>query len=123
MGICNCRKLFRLILREKALQITFAGPDLVQKSFTPTGADAVNETLNCLLLAGPSQDWGCSGRDRRLRELIVSRVESLSEAGAECSIVDGGANSEQEIGGRDGISASTATCPSGGSPENWPSPR
>ena len=39
-----------------------------------------------------------SGRNRCLRKRIVSRIESLSEAGAERAIVDGAANLEQAIG-------------------------
>jgi hypothetical protein len=37
---------------------------------------------------GLPQDWG-AGRDRRLRVCIACWVEFLSEAGAECVIVDG----------------------------------
>src|SRR5271165_6316035 len=60
------------------------------------------EVATAMSESGPSQDWGCSGRDRRLRELIVSRMEFLSEAGAERSIVDGAANLEQKIGAAPG---------------------
>ena len=48
--------------------------------------------------SGPSQHWGWSGRDRRLRVLIVGWMKSLSEAGAERAVVESAANLEQKIG-------------------------
>jgi hypothetical protein len=62
-----------------------------------TGKSARNRIASAQVLPGPSQVWG-SGGNGRLRVRIVSRVESLSEAGAERPIVDGAANLQQEIG-------------------------
>ena len=48
------------------------------------------------MISGLPQNWG-SGRYRHWRGWIVGWLEFLSEAGAECAVVDGTANLQEEI--------------------------
>jgi len=47
---------------------------------------------------GTAWRLGAPGRNRFLREWVISGLESLSEAGAERAVVDGTANLEQKQG-------------------------
>src|SRR4051794_25603214 len=49
------------------------------------------------MVAGLSRDWG-SCRDGCWRMRIVGGLEALPEAGAECAVIDGAADLEQQVG-------------------------
>jgi hypothetical protein len=66
-------------------------PMIFGRLWEQTGCRAVTER-------GTAWRLGASGRNRRLRERIISGLESLSEAGAERAVVNGTANLEQKIG-------------------------